>query len=134
MTKQHNSRDLTDDDDDVDWDSEPEIKEVAPEKRNTIDPAARRRIEQLLDSAPCSRVDGFTFNGGVFLDLRFGVPIHDIIVVCHVAAVVFFAHESVLDICPCNALLIMRVSLPVSLFVAAPYAQSLPCDNSWVTC
>jgi hypothetical protein len=49
MTKKHNSSDMTDDDDVVDWDSEPEIKEDAPEKRKTIDPAARRRIEQLLE-------------------------------------------------------------------------------------
>jgi hypothetical protein len=49
MSKKHNSSDMTDDDDVVDWDSEPEIREDAPLKRKTIDPAARRRIEQLLE-------------------------------------------------------------------------------------
>ncbi len=49
MSKKHNSSDMTDDDDVVDWDSEPEIKEDTPEKRKTIDPAARRRIEQRLE-------------------------------------------------------------------------------------
>jgi len=49
MSKKHNSSDMTDDDDVVDWDSEPEIKEDTPIKSKTIDPAARRRIEQLLE-------------------------------------------------------------------------------------
>jgi hypothetical protein len=49
MSKRHNSNDMTDDDDVVDWDSEPEIKEDDTPKRKTIDPAARRRIEQLLE-------------------------------------------------------------------------------------
>ncbi len=49
MSKKHNSNDMTDDDDIVDWDSEPELKEDEQPKRKTIDPAARRRIEQLLE-------------------------------------------------------------------------------------
>nr|WP_067292678.1 hypothetical protein [Marinobacterium profundum] len=49
MSRKHNSSDMTDDDDVVDWDSEPEIKDDAPEKCKTIDPAARRRIEQRLE-------------------------------------------------------------------------------------
>lgn len=51
MGKKHNSDDLTDEDDVVDWDSEPDIEEteaVRP-RRKTVDPAARRRIEQLLE-------------------------------------------------------------------------------------
>lgn len=49
MSKKHKSQDLTDEDDIVDWDSEPIAEDEDKPKRKTIDPAARRRIEQLLE-------------------------------------------------------------------------------------
>ncbi|NVK41690.1 MAG: hypothetical protein HWE39_10655 [Oceanospirillaceae bacterium] len=62
MSKKHNSQDLTDEDDVVDWDAEPEVEENDQPRQQEIHPAARRRIERLMEERALRRQIGDVFD------------------------------------------------------------------------
>lgn len=62
MSKKHNSQDLTDEDDVVDWDTEPEVEENDRPRQQDIHPAARRRIERLMEERALRRQIGDVFD------------------------------------------------------------------------
>lgn len=55
MSKKLKSQDLTDDEDVVDWDAEPDVEEDEPPRQKEIHPAARRRIERLMEERALRR-------------------------------------------------------------------------------
>ncbi len=62
MSKKHNSQDLTDEDDVLDWDSEPAVEEDDSPPQQEIHPAARRRIERLMEERALRRQIGEVFD------------------------------------------------------------------------
>ncbi len=58
MSKKHKSQDLTDDEDVLDWDPEPGVDDEQNTKsarQEAIHPAARRRIERLMEERALRR-------------------------------------------------------------------------------